>query len=60
MEESMKKLMHNLELLVVLTGNRNWVKAADTVRQTKLVLGEIERDVDRRLRSAVEAELAGG
>lgn len=45
MRDSMKKLMHNVELLVVTTGTGNWRSALETVSKSKSLLAEIERDI---------------
>lgn len=45
MEEEMKKLMHNVELLVVTVGSRNWKSAREAVSNARILLGEIEREI---------------
>ncbi len=56
MEESMKKLMHNVEILIVTTGNENWRSAADAVLNAKLLLGEIGRDIEMKMHEKEKAE----
>lgn len=48
MEESMRRLMHNVELLVVLMGKGDWRGAAEAISQAKLLLGELERDMQSK------------
>jgi len=54
-EEEMKKLMHNVELLVITTGSGNWKSAREAISNARLLLGEI----DRRIQSNMEAEARG-
>ena len=54
MEQSMKKLMHNLELLIVTTGKGNWKSALDAVSTARLLLGEIEREIQSRVASEAQ------
>jgi hypothetical protein len=49
MEEKMRKLMHNLELLVVTIGNSNWESARDAVSKSKLLLGLIEDEIEQEI-----------
>jgi len=40
--------MHNVELLVVLTGKGDWRGAAEAISQAKLLLAELEREMQSR------------
>jgi hypothetical protein len=51
LKESMRKLMHNVELLIVTTGKGNWKGAAESISKAKMLLAEIERDVQSEIRS---------
>jgi hypothetical protein len=53
-KESMRKLMHNVELLVVTTGKGNWKGASESIAKAKLLLTEIERDVHSRMKAESE------
>lgn len=44
----MRRLMHNVELLVVLMGKGDWKGAAEAISQAKLLLGELERDMQSK------------
>ena len=50
----MKKLMHNVELLVVTTGTGNWRSALETVSKSKSLLAEIERDILSEIKAEQE------
>jgi hypothetical protein len=54
LKESMRKLMHNVELLVVTTGKGNWRGASESIAKAKMLLAEIERDVQSRMRTESE------
>ncbi len=54
MRDSMKKLMHNVELLVVTTGAGNWRSALDTVSKSKSLLAEIEREILSEIKAEQE------
>ena len=54
MRESMKKLMHNVEILIVTTGKGNWRSAADAVAKARQLLDEIDRDLQSRMKADVE------
>jgi hypothetical protein len=50
----MRKLMHNVELLVVTTGKGNWKGASESISKAKLLLTEIERDIHSRMKTESE------
>jgi hypothetical protein len=50
----MKKLMHNVEILIVTTGKGNWRSAADAVAKARQLLDEIDRDLQSRMKADVE------
>lgn len=54
MRESMKKLMHNVEILIVTTGKGNWRSAADAVAKARQLLDELDRDLQSRMKADVE------
>ena len=54
MKESMRKLMHNVELLIVTTGRGNWKGASDSILKAKMLLDEIERDIKSEITAEAE------
>ncbi len=44
----MRRLMHNLELLVVLVGKGDWRGAEEAILQARMLLAEVEREVQAR------------
>ena len=54
MKESMRKLIHNVELLIVTTGSGNWKGASDSILKARLLLTEIERDIHSEMKAESE------
>ena len=54
MKESMRKLIHNVELLIVTTGRGNWKGASDSILKAKMLLDEIERDIKSEITTEAE------
>ncbi len=55
----MKRLMHNMELLIVLSGKRNWRAAAEAISEAKVLLGELERYVESARQAEAKAQDKG-
>jgi len=47
----MRRLMHNVELLVVLIGKGDWGGAAEAVSEAKLLLAELEGEMQSRAKA---------
>jgi hypothetical protein len=54
MKDSIRKLMHNVELLIVTSGKCNWKGASDSVLKAKMLLTEIEMEIQSEIRTESE------